>query len=98
MSTDTLYYVGLFMTAATIFGIYFLMKSRVGIALRSMGDDETAASSLGVNIIFYKTIALVLSGFVASVAGAYYIQILGTVGFHDISGILLFRFSPFSWS
>jgi branched-chain amino acid transport system permease protein len=74
-----LYYVGLSMTAVTIFGIYLLMKSRVGIALRSMGDDETAASSLGVNIILYKTIALVLSGFIASVTGVFYLQILGTV-------------------
>lgn len=74
-----LYYVGFGMAGLTIFGVYFLVRSRVGIALRAIGDDEVGSGSIGINVLYYKMIALVISGFVASVAGAYYLQILGTV-------------------
>jgi branched-chain amino acid transport system permease protein len=82
------YYVGLAMSALAIFGTYFLMRSRVGIALRALGDDESASASLGVNTILYKTVALALSGFVAAVAGAYFLQLVGSVsttGFDNLS-------------
>jgi branched-chain amino acid transport system permease protein len=67
-----LYYVGLGIIAFSIFGIFFMMRSRIGMALRAIGDEETASSSVGINILSYKMIALVLSGFIAAVAGAYY--------------------------
>lgn len=75
----TLYYVGLVMTGLAIFIVYLLMQSRIGLALRAIGDGEVASSSIGINVLLYKTVALVVSGFLASVAGAYYLQIIGTV-------------------
>lgn len=74
-----LYYLGFAMAGLTIFGVYFLVRSRVGIALRAIGDDEIGSGSIGINVLYYKMIALVISGFVASTAGAYYLQIIGTV-------------------
>ena len=78
ISTGQLYYLGVVMAAATVFGIFFLMRTRVGIALRAMGENEAAAESLGVRVLFYKTVALVSSGFIAGVAGAYYLQFIGS--------------------
>ncbi len=75
----TLYYLGFAMAALTIFGVYFLVRSRVGVALRTIGDDEVGSESIGINVLYYKMIALVISGFLASIAGAYYLQIIGTV-------------------
>lgn len=83
-----LYWIGLALTGLTIFGIFFLMKSRVGIALRAIGDEEGASSTLGVNILMYKSVALAVSGFVAAVAGAYlvgYTQSFNTGTFNDLS-------------
>ena len=74
-----LYYLGFAMAGLTIFGVYFLVRSRVGIALRTIGDDEVGSGSIGINVLYYKMIALVISGFTASAAGAYYLQIIGTV-------------------
>ncbi len=74
-----LYYLGFAMAGLTIFGVYFLVRSRVGIALRAIGDDEMGSGSIGINVLYHKMIALVVSGFVASTAGAYYLQIIGTV-------------------
>lgn len=82
------YYLGLGMTAVAIFGTLLIMRSRVGIALRSMGDDESASASLGVNVLLYKTIALVVSGFIAGVAGAFYLQFIGSASttlFEDLT-------------
>ncbi|HXQ92318.1 MAG TPA: branched-chain amino acid ABC transporter permease [Nitrososphaerales archaeon] len=73
------YYTGLGMCGITIFGILLLMRSRIGMALRGIGDDEYASSALGVNVLMFKTITLVVSGFIASVAGAYYLGIIGAV-------------------
>jgi branched-chain amino acid transport system permease protein len=68
------YNLGLLITTLSIFAIFLLMRSRIGIALRAVGDDETASASLGVNILMYKTVALVVSGFIGALAGGYFIQ------------------------
>ncbi len=69
-----LYYLGFGMTAISIFGVYLMMQSRIGIALRATGDQEIASSSLGINILLYKTVALAASGFIAAVAGGFFLQ------------------------
>ena len=74
LSSIQLYYLGLSIAAISIFGTYLIMRTRIGMALRAIGDQESASSSLGINTLFYKTIALVLSGFVAAVAGGYFLQ------------------------
>jgi len=70
----TFYEFGVVLTAATIFGIYFMMRSRIGMALRGIGDDEYASATVGVNVLFVKMIALLVSGVIASIAGAYYLS------------------------
>jgi branched-chain amino acid transport system permease protein len=74
-----LYYAGLALTVFTVFGVYLLMNSRVGLALRAVGGDEVAAAAAGVNVNMYKAVALVVSGAAASLAGMYYLEIVGTV-------------------
>ncbi len=73
------YYIGLAITGFSIFGIYLLMRSKVGYALKAIGEDELASSSLGVNILLFKSIALVVGGFVASIAGSYFLEYIGSI-------------------
>lgn len=89
---EILYYTGLVLTGLTIFGVYFLTRSRVGMALRAVSDDEVGSASIGINVLYYKTIALVVSGFLAAAAGAFYLQILGDV---DTTLFLNLNFSLF---
>ena len=93
LSARDFYYLGLFMAGLSIFGVLLVMRSRIGIALRATGDDETASASLGVNVLFYKTIALMISGFIAAVAGAYYLQLVGSIS-TTIFGDLTFSLFP----
>jgi branched-chain amino acid transport system permease protein len=87
-----LYYTGLGLVSVTIFGVYLLVRSKVGVALRAVSDDEVGAASIGINVLYYKTVALAASGFVAAAAGAYYLQVLGDV---DTTLFLNLNFSLF---
>ena len=66
------YYVMLTIFMVTMVFIYFQMNSKVGLALRSIREDQDAASSLGVNITRYKLTAFFTSSFFAGVTGSFY--------------------------
>jgi branched-chain amino acid transport system permease protein len=65
----TEYYVMLVVAAATIVAFYAVSRSRVGVALKAIKQQEDTALSVGINSTLYKVIALVLSGFFAGMAG-----------------------------
>jgi branched-chain amino acid transport system permease protein len=49
-----------------------LRRSRMGWALVSMREDETAAACLGIHIIYYKAAAFTLGAMMAGLAGGMY--------------------------
>jgi branched-chain amino acid transport system permease protein len=49
---------------------YLVLRSRIGLALTAIRDDETAARSLGVNVLRTKVIVWVVSSFGCGLAGA----------------------------
>ena len=51
-----------------------IIHSRVGRALRSIHDDETAANAMGVNVAKYKIQVFVYSAVLASIAGSLYVH------------------------
>lgn len=52
--------------------IYFLMyKTSLGLHIRVVGENKNAAGSVGINAKKVQYIALVLSGMIASLGGAY---------------------------
>jgi len=70
-----IYYIMLSVFAATIATTYFLERSRVGLALKCIRDNELAAESVGIPTTMMKFIAFLLSAFFPGVAGgifAYY--------------------------
>ena len=48
-----------------------LYKTWAGLELRSIGEDEEAARSLGARITLWRMVAISLGGFAAGCAGAY---------------------------
>ena len=50
---------------------YVLWRTAFGLRLRSCGEDPYAAESLGVNVYLYKYIAVIVSGGLAGLGGAY---------------------------
>ena len=63
------YYVMLAVATATVVSFYAMSRSRLGVALKAIKQQEDTALSVGINATFYKTVALVLSGFFAGMAG-----------------------------
>lgn len=92
---DTLrphYWVGLLLTAGLAVAIRLLMRSRYGLALTAVRDDEMAASANGINTLTVKVAAFAGSAFIAGVAGSlysYYIFHVGPDSVFDLDWMLL---------
>lgn len=50
---------------------YILWRTPFGLRLRSVGENPHAADSLGVNVYFYKYVAVLNSGMLAALGGAF---------------------------
>lgn len=57
---------------AALVGVYALMRSRLGLAMMTVRDNELAARSIGVDVWRVRFPAFVVSGFGCAVAGAAY--------------------------
>ncbi len=55
----------------TWFVAIFLYRTRLGMHLRGVGENAEAAASVGVNVMKVRWIALLMSGFLASLGGVY---------------------------
>ena len=61
-----------YMSAIAVVVIYFMFKKiAFGYKLKAVGENPNAADSVGINVIRIKTIALLLSGVLAGLGGAF---------------------------
>lgn len=56
----------------TIFIVCNIINSRIGRAITTIRDDETASSFMGINVFHYKLLIFCISAALAGVAGAFY--------------------------
>jgi branched-chain amino acid transport system permease protein len=71
MSADMwVYYFTLAITIAIYVGAVNLLRSRSGRAFMAIRDNEIAASAMGVDVAFYKTLAFGVSAGITGIAGA----------------------------
>lgn len=68
------YYVTFAFAAISVFTIFLVMKSKLGLAFRAIRENELEAKMNGVNTAKYRLIAFVLSTFFAGLAGGLYAQ------------------------
>ncbi|RVD56812.1 branched-chain amino acid ABC transporter permease [Mesorhizobium sp. M2D.F.Ca.ET.185.01.1.1] len=86
------YWVGLGLMVATALAIRMLMRSRYGLALIAVRDDEMAASANGIDTLKVKVAAFAGSAFIAGVAGSlytFYIFHVGPDSVFDLDWMLL---------
>ena len=77
LDTDKEFYF--LLITLTIFLLLFmrnLIKTRVGRAFIAIRDADIAAQTMGVNILYYKTLAFAVSAFYAGIAGGLYAFVL----------------------
>ena len=76
---NQLYFLILGISTASIAAIYWIMRSKSGLAFKAIRENEQEARMSGINTSKYKLIAFVISTFFAGIAGCLYVQNLGYV-------------------
>jgi branched-chain amino acid transport system permease protein len=69
MNTTMILYVALGLVVVTVLAVYFIRRSRYGLALLSIGGNEDAAGHMGVNITMVKVLGFAVSSVFMGVAG-----------------------------
>ncbi|MFH1491093.1 MAG: branched-chain amino acid ABC transporter permease [Pseudomonadota bacterium] len=69
------YYLSLVIAVIAVAAVYWISKSKLGLGMMSIREDEDAAEAAGVDTLKYKLTAFLISTFLAGLAGgvfAYY--------------------------
>ncbi len=75
ISMSYYYYIAFSIMIITLIAILAISRSRIGLALMAIRDNETAASANGIAVLKYKTIAFIIGAFFTGLCGslnAYY--------------------------
>ena len=64
------YYIFLAIAVVSLLAMYRFEASRIGITLRAIAQSHDVASSIGVNVTFYRLLAIGFGSFFAGLAGA----------------------------
>jgi len=69
-SYENTYYIMLAIAVATLLTAYLIRRSRLGLAMQSIGGNEEAAAHMGVNTTMVKVITFAISAIFMGAAGA----------------------------
>jgi branched-chain amino acid transport system permease protein len=72
MKGVSFYYFVMVLAVIVFVVIRNLVNSRLGIALETIRENEDAAASLGVNVLYYKVMVFAIAGALAALAGSLY--------------------------
>lgn len=81
------YYLALGLAVVTMLAALALLRSRFGLGILAVREDEDAAQATGVNALRHKLMALAISSFFAGLAGA-------TFSYYHLSYYPEYGFSP----
>jgi len=74
-----IYYLSIFFVAVCLLAMGNLLRSKLGRAWVAIRDNDIAAETMGVNIVWYKLMAFFVAGFFAGIAGSFYISAISFV-------------------
>jgi branched-chain amino acid transport system permease protein len=69
LSNTMLFYTMLGLAVVTVLAIYFINRSRLGLAMRSIGGNEEAAEHMGINTTRVKVLTFAISSTFMAAAG-----------------------------
>jgi branched-chain amino acid transport system permease protein len=73
------YYIVLLIALAVVVILYLITKSRIGLALEAIRENELEAKVMGINVTKYKLMAFAVSAFFTGIAGALEIHHFGYI-------------------
>ena len=74
-----IYYLSLFLVVLCLVAMGNIVRSKLGRAWVAIRDNDIAAETMGVNIVWYKLLAFFVAGFLAGIAGSFYVSTLAAV-------------------
>ena len=75
----TFYFLTFFAAVATFATVQWLYRTRFGLAINAIRDDEEKAEAMGIHTLRYKTVAWSISAFFLGISGALFGNIIGFV-------------------
>ncbi len=75
--TDSFKYCGIMVYLAIAIALitsYVLMRTRVGLHLRAVGENPATADAVGINVTLYKYVATCIGSGIAALGGIFYIM------------------------
>ena len=72
LTKRTFYFTGLILTVLVIAVNYAVEHSKLGYYFQAIREDQDAAHSLGINLTFYKSVALAISAAFTAAAGGFF--------------------------
>ena len=83
--------VGAALSIAFLFGFsWFFLKSRMGVAMRAVADNQQVSMAMGIHVERYFAIAWGLAGFVSALGGLAWGALLGVDVFLALVGLKVF--------
>ena len=79
-SRESLFFAAIILMAITIVTMRLVVRSRIGVALQCIREDEETARAVGIHVSRYKIIACLISSFFTSLAGICGFYYMGHVG------------------
>jgi branched-chain amino acid transport system permease protein len=75
LSMAGVYYAGVILSVCAVALVFFVLRSRLGLALMAIRDDDRASEAVGVNIFRCKFICFLISAFITGLAaGVLYLN------------------------
>jgi branched-chain amino acid transport system permease protein len=76
LGNTTIFYTMLILAVVTVLAIYFIRRSRLGLAMNSIGGNEDAAEHMGINTTRVKVLTFAISSMFMGAAGVITAPIL----------------------
>ena len=73
------YFLMIILLTLTVMMMSNLLRTRVGRAWVAIRDNDIAAETLGINIYWYKLLNFFVAGFIAGIAGAFWVANLAAL-------------------
>jgi branched-chain amino acid transport system permease protein len=80
------YYLMLGLAAGSTAVLLLIMRTKLGLGLRAIRDNENSARNMGVNVFATKLVAFLVCAFIAGLVGAVHAGRLGTIEPYSIFG------------
>ena len=72
VSMKPYYWTGLFLAVFSIALVYILTRSRIGLALKAIREDEDSAAAHGINVLKFKVFSFSMGAFLSGICGSLY--------------------------